>query len=325
LSQRIRVVNFSLTHRCNFKCSCCYQKKALAETDTQGALALVERLAKMGVATLMVGGGEPLLRADLTQILARASALGMQTFLGSNGSLLDERTAQALRAANLSLFFLGMDDPLSPGSKDGTLEQYSEALAMLERTGIGAAVNLIVTRQMVPRFEETLVRIKQLGARHVNLLRPRPDADGAWFDEVRLGGRELKMLRDQRLDLCARLDMLLSLDCSMGALMHGTREPAFFADVVACSAGIRYFHLDPRGDVYPCPYLTGEQFKLGNVMDDAFLERWESEPLLVRLRDRDGLQGKCGACDWRRSCGGCRALALRDRGDLCAADPDCPF
>jgi radical SAM protein with 4Fe4S-binding SPASM domain len=325
LSQRLRVVNFSLTFRCNYACRCCYQRSELPETDSRGALELVDALGRLGVQTLMIGGGEPLLRSDLPAIVRRASELGIATYIGSNGSLLDEATGRALREAHLSKFFLGMDDPLAPGAKDGSPERYREALGLLRRLGIPAAINLIVTRELAGRFEETLLCLKEMGAEHVNLLRPRPDAAGTWLPSVRLGPSELAGLRDRRLELCERHQMLLSLDCALGALMHGTREPEFFQDIVSCSAGISYFHMDPLGHVYPCPYLTGPEFSMGHLMDPSFLERWETDPLLAKLRDRDRLGGKCGACAYRRSCGGCRALALHDHGDLLAEDPDCPF
>ncbi len=324
MPRRIRVVNYSLTHRCNLACKCCYKKQEAVEATAESALEMIEALGLLKVETLMLGGGEPLLRADLPAILHRAARLGMRTFLASNGSLFDEGWARVFRQADLGLFFLGMDDPLEAGGRDGSLELSRRALGLLQRARIPFAVNLIITSALSARFEETLLVLRGMGVHHVNLLRPRPDAGDVWFPSVRLRPADLLRLRDLRLVLCERLGMHLSLDCSLGLLIHGTREPEYFKDVVACSAGLHYFHMDPGGDVYPCPYLARPEMKVANLLDPLFLERWEAHALLGHLRSRDFKAG-CGNCDYRGPCGGCRALALRDHQDVLAADPDCPF
>lgn len=288
-------------------------------------MSLIEALGRLGVRRLMIGGGEPLLRPDLPDIVRAAGKLGMETFVASNGSLLDPASARALRDARLSKFFLGMDDPTAPGAKDGTADGYRASLDLLRNLDIAVAVNLILTHDSIECFEQTLRRLKAMGVGHVNLLRPRPDAAGAWLPKARLRPSDLQWLRDVRLELGARYGMSLSLDCALGALLHGTAKPEALASVVACSAGIDYFHMDPAGNVFPCPYLTTPEYSLGHVEDPSFPARWESDPLLMALRDRDRLADKCGACAYRRSCGGCRALALHHQGELFAEDPDCPF
>jgi radical SAM protein with 4Fe4S-binding SPASM domain len=44
-----------------------------------------------------------------------------------------------------------------------------------------------------------------------------------------------------------------------------------------------------------------------------------------RLQDVDGYGGKCGICEFRTVCGGCRARALAAVGDYLAEEPACPY
>jgi hypothetical protein len=63
---------------------------------------------------------------------------------------------------------------------------------------------------------------------------------------------------------------------------------------------------------------------VGDVTTTPLREIWERHPLLMRLRT-ELPAGKCGTCDFRYSCGGCRARALARHGDLMAEDSNCSY
>ena len=71
-------------------------------------------------------------------------------------------------------------------------------------------------------------------------------------------------------------------------------------------AGIRYCRIYPTGDVTPCPYLP---IKVGNIRENSFKEIWLNSDVLNDLRDLNKLKGKCGICEYKSVCGGCRARA----------------
>jgi radical SAM protein with 4Fe4S-binding SPASM domain len=89
---------------------------------------------------------------------------------------------------------------------------------------------------------------------------------------------------------------------------------------VGCHAGINYLSLRPNGDVYPCPFL---QIKVGNIREKSLTEMWYSSELLKTLRNRSLLTGKCGDCEYREPCGGCRGRAYAYSDDVLAEDPVC--
>jgi len=86
------VVAWNLTRRCNLECAHCYisagpRESATAELETAEALRIVDQLLAVNPAPLVIlSGGEPLLRHDLTQIAAYATQRGATVVVGTNGT-----------------------------------------------------------------------------------------------------------------------------------------------------------------------------------------------------------------------------------------------
>jgi radical SAM protein with 4Fe4S-binding SPASM domain len=74
--------------------------------------------------------------------------------------------------------------------------------------------------------------------------------------------------------------------------------------------------------VHGCGYLDVEA---GNVRKESFGKIWEGSPLFRELRDLSNIKGKCGVCEYKRVCGGCRARAYEATGDYLAAEPYCVY
>jgi radical SAM protein with 4Fe4S-binding SPASM domain len=87
-----------------------------------------------------------------------------------------------------------------------------------------------------------------------------------------------------------------------------------------CPAGTHYLGIRPNGDLTPCPYLP---LFAGNLRESSLRSLWDDSELFRRIRDRNSLGGRCGACELSSMCGGCRARAYGMTGDLLAADPLC--
>jgi radical SAM protein with 4Fe4S-binding SPASM domain len=89
--------------------------------------------------------------------------------------------------------------------------------------------------------------------------------------------------------------------------------------VRGCMAGLYYCRIYPTGDVTPCPYMP---ISLGNICKTSFKDIWFKSEVFKALRDFNQLKGKCGACEYRNVCGGCRARAYgvtTEQVDFCGA------
>jgi AdoMet-dependent heme synthase len=88
-----------------------------------------------------------------------------------------------------------------------------------------------------------------------------------------------------------------------------------------CPCGTQYCRITPDGKLTPCPY---NPTAAGDLRRQSFGEIWSEAPLFAELRG-SALGGRCGRCEYRAVCGGCRARALALSGDQLAEDPSCAY
>jgi radical SAM protein with 4Fe4S-binding SPASM domain len=103
----------------------------------------------------------------------------------------------------------------------------------------------------------------------------------------------------------------LRADADSPLLSYGTR----------CPCGVHYCRITPEGKVTPCPYTA---VVAGDLSTQTFREVWEASPVFLALRS-GALGGRCGRCEYRKVCGGCRARAHALTGDLLGPDDACAY
>ncbi len=87
-----------------------------------------------------------------------------------------------------------------------------------------------------------------------------------------------------------------------------------------CSAGWLQLFIDSRGDVYPCAYLP---IKFGNAIYSDLCEIiYENISIICDIINREKFE-KCGSCKLMLICGGCRARAFSQNGNIFGKDPFC--
>ena len=149
-------LRLSLTDRCNLRCTYCMPAEGLdwlpkPELLTDDELVrLAGVFASMGVTTVRLTGGEPLLRRGLPGLIARLSGLGLSLSLTTNGLGL-ERQAQALREAGLARVNVSLDT-LQPErflelTRRDRLSDVLAGLAAAKRAGLEPVkVNTVLMR-----------------------------------------------------------------------------------------------------------------------------------------------------------------------------------
>jgi radical SAM protein with 4Fe4S-binding SPASM domain len=89
-----------------------------------------------------------------------------------------------------------------------------------------------------------------------------------------------------------------------------------------CLGGCGFCFISHVGDLQPCGYL---EVACGNVRQAPLSSLWQSSEVFRRLRDYEGYKGKCGHCEYRNVCGGCRARAYEITGDYLGEEPFCTY
>ncbi len=94
------------------------------------------------------------------------------------------------------------------------------------------------------------------------------------------------------------------------------------ATTKGCLAGTGVCFISHQGEVYPCGYLP---VLAGDLRHQPFAEIWENSAVFQQLRDPENLKGKCGRCEFRNICMGCRARAFAATGDFLDEEPFCIY
>jgi len=89
-----------------------------------------------------------------------------------------------------------------------------------------------------------------------------------------------------------------------------------------CLAGTGVCFVSHEGEVYPCGYLP---VIAGDLRKQSFVDIWDNSAVFHELRDTNNLKGKCGCCEFRNVCMGCRARAYAATGDFMDQEPFCVY
>jgi AdoMet-dependent heme synthase len=104
---------------------------------------------------------------------------------------------------------------------------------------------------------------------------------------------------------------------------HPGGDPnAMNAMTKGCLAGTGVCFLSFEGEVYPCGYLPA---MAGDLRKQSFADIWNNSAIFADLRDTNKLEGKCGCCEFRNVCMGCRARAYAANGNYMAEEPFCIY
>jgi radical SAM protein with 4Fe4S-binding SPASM domain len=102
----------------------------------------------------------------------------------------------------------------------------------------------------------------------------------------------------------------------------GTHPSDMNAMTKGCLAGTAVCFISHQGEVYPCGYLPA---LAGDLKRQSFADVWENSVVFNQLRDVNNLKGKCGCCEFRNICMGCRARAYAATGNYLDEEPFCVY
>ncbi|HVS01729.1 MAG TPA: radical SAM protein [Thermoanaerobaculia bacterium] len=326
---RPSLVSWNLTKRCNLRCPHCYLeagKAAAAELSTGECLSLVGELRALGTEMLILTGGEPLLRKDVYAIARAASDAGMWVVMGTNGVLVTEAVADAMVECGIKGVAVSLDST-DPAKHDafrggrGAWQHTVRALGLCRSRGLEVLVQTTVLEENEEEVPALLELARELGAWSFNLYFLVRTGRGEGMTELPAARMEEILARLVALQEAYR-PMLVRAKCAPHFKRIAYQAGEAGLESGGCMAGVDYCRITPEGDVTPCPYMTAVA---GNVRHGGFTAIWRDAPLLQALRDPERLGGRCGACEFRDLCGGCRCRAYAATGDPLAEDPGCTW
>ncbi len=329
------VVAWNLTRRCNLACAHCYiaagsWHAADEELDTAAAFEVVDQVLEANPAVLLIlSGGEPLVRDDLEAIAERATAGGATVVVGTNGTRLDADRIASLLAAGVKGVAVSVDS-LDPVYHDrfrhgaGSLEQTRAAVERCREAGLDVVVQTTVTAGNLDELESIAAWSADHGAVSFNVYFLVRTGRGEGMRALEPEQNEAALARLLDLERRYRGRMMVRSKCQPQIMRHvheSAPDSPLAAYSTRCPCGVHYARITPEGKVTPCPYTP---VVAGDLAESTFAEIWDHSPVFERLREGE-LGGRCGRCEYREVCGGCRARAYAETGDLLAEDPECAY
>jgi mycofactocin radical SAM maturase len=311
-----------MTYACNLHCVHCLSssgKRAPDELSTAEARSLLDEWAAMQVFYINVGGGEPMTRPDFFELMEHALARRIGIKFSTNGTLLDRTAARWIATTDYVDVQISLDGVTAevndPIRGDGSHRKARRAMELLAEEGFQFKVNHVVTRASYDQLDALHAMVTGLGGQlRVTRLRPSGRGQAVWS--------ALKLTRAQSVGLYGWLrahpDVLTG-----DSFFHLSALGGPLDGLNMCGAGRIVCCVDPRGDVYACPFVLADEFKAGNVRETSFAQIWESAPLFQRMRSWE-VGGQCRTCGAYGRChGGCMAVKYFTGTPLDDPDPEC--
>jgi len=276
----LRVVEISLTDRCQCRCAHCFAATKAPEDELTAAEVeiLLKDLARLRVMEVCFSGGEPLLHPNILPLVASAAEKNFVVRLISNGILLDENLVVELKRAGLDWCSVSLDGP-TPTIHDafrgypGCFERAVDALRYLVRHGVPCGIITVARRELIKSggLDDIVKLGKDLGVSVVRINFPVP-----------LG--RFKERDNQVLTLSEREEVRKLLRYG-NTTMESPRERT------TCKGGVTKVNILPNGDVTPCVFVP---LPYGNVHKDRFADIWKAMRDYSRLFK---ISGQCPVCD----------------------------
>ena len=341
----LRLLFWETTVGCNLECVHCRRlevSRELAQSDltTAEGFAFIDDLASTQKPILVLSGGEPLVRPDIFDLAKHAVKRGLTVALATNGTLITADIAEKIRAAGIDRVSISVDGADAethdafrqlPGSFNAALA----GIAYLCAAGVPVQVNSTVAKHNDNQLPELYDLALKVGAVALHLFMLVPVGCGMEIaDEIMLSAERQEEVLNWFYDKSQEGKLQMKATCAphyyrimrQRAQAEGKKidrtTHGMAAVTKGCLAGTSVCFVSHKGQVFPCGYLPIEA---GNVRKKPFAEIWENAPVFDALRQPELLQGKCGLCEYKKVCGGCRARAFGQVGDFLAEEPYCIY
>jgi heme b synthase len=318
------------------------------ELTTDEGRRVLENIASFARPTMILTGGEPMLRTDIYELARHAHGLGLPVVMAPCGMLVDDETISKMKAAGIHAISISLDGA-TPATHDafrgvpGAFDFAMRAVEAAKRGGMDFQINTTITQHNIAEVGAILDLAVSLGAGAFNPFLLVPTGRGK-----DLAGQEISPESyEQTLEWLAaqqdRPDIHIRVTCAphytriLRAHQKRTGCPSDGGEAAlpehehpgrggakGCLGGKAFAFISHTGKVQICGFLEAE---CGDLRAEGldFRKIWETSTVFLKMRDVDSYHGKCGVCEYRRLCGGCRARAFAMTGDVLAEEPFCIY
>lgn len=330
-------VSCEVTSACNAQCMHCSVSKTRSYTDLTADQwkPIIDSIANLNVFSILLTGGEPLLRKDLEDLVHVCASKKIITGISTNGYLLSDERIDSLVSAGATGFAISLDG-IDAQTHDtfrrlkGLYDRVISSIKTLVDKKVEIGVLVTITKMNVAQIPDIIQLLDSMGVPQISLLRFKMTGkakENPWLnpdpaDYIRLL-REVYTTQkeiDNALILYPDVPMKFFEKSISSEFYEQLKKEG---RVELCGAGIISLTISSNGNIKPCD-VSGDA-SLGNIKEVTLKEVWDTSDVLKGLRT---LQKRdytpCNQCTLNHTClTGCKALPFQVEGDLTCADPVC--
>lgn len=257
----VALIQLEYNYTCNFKCKHCaiekFKQKKGRTLTIQDIKRIADQADAMGLASICVSGGEPLIFPDLEDVI---NAIGPERFvisIDTNGWLLTEDKIKWLVEKGVDRVHLSVDG-LESNHDDfrrvkGSWKKSVAALELCKKHGLGVIINIVATKSMVSSGELTrqldfLAKFDQ----HTSIIFAKPVGSFEQYTDEILDTKDINYIQSLHKQLGGKYDTSTHLSPNCGYDF-------------GCFCFKRHFSITAYGDVLPCPWIP---IKMGNIFEE---------------------------------------------------------
>jgi AdoMet-dependent heme synthase len=344
-------IAWEVTRACAYACVHCradaQHHRDPRELSTEEAFALIDRLADFGNHPILIfTGGDPMMRRDLTDLIAYAAQKGLRCSLTPTATALPtkERLEQ-VRDAGIRRVALSLDAPRAEVHDEfrkvpGSWQRTMDILHRAQNVGLSVQVNTTVAKHNVDILPEMIPFIQEVGAVQWSVFFLVPT--GRAMIEQMISAEQHENVFNWLYDLSQNAPFdIKGTAAPMYRRVAIERKKAEAGDtpVTFQGAGFQYadglnrptkgvndgngfLFISHIGEIQPSGFLP---LTAGTVREHDIVDVYRNHQLFKDLRDYSKLKGKCGYCEYRDVCGGQRGRAYGITGDYMETDPACAY
>lgn len=292
----------SLTNKCEFKCDSCPNK--------EGSLKIgkyLEKLKNFGIKYIVLSGGNPLLSDELGKLMNFCDQNSIEISIISNSmpKKFDLATINNACKIQVEIFSTDPEKDSKIRRKEDSLFKSLELARGCKKQGITTGLSIPIL-SVIENHNE-IDNIKKLTLEN--------NFDFISFTRMQacnfLSYNNINCAPKQYCETIFKIIKLKNEFSGTGVYVT-SNEPT----LKGCSAAISSIFISVDGKVTPCQYIPVE---IGHIEQ---LDKVYNNNLSSKLRARK-LEGKCGKCEYKIFCGGCRADSYVKSKDILAEDPLC--
>ncbi|MBA4386616.1 MAG: radical SAM/SPASM domain-containing protein [Verrucomicrobia bacterium] len=331
----LRVVAWETTRRCALKCRHCRgaarDQEYPGELTTEEGFRLIDGIAAFSKPILILTGGEPMTRTDIYDLARHATSRGLRVAMAPCGPLITAETAAMIKDSGVMRISISIDGATAAAHDafrgvEGAFEAAMRGINHAKKAGLEFQINTTLTRLNVAELQAIYKLALDLGAAAFDVFFLVPTGRGSALKEMEMSPDEYEASLKWMAGLAGKAPITVKTTCaphfarlqaaSMGG--HGGGHAG------GCMGGRGFVFVSHRGIAQPCGFLD---LACGDIRAENFNFKkiYEESGIFNDLRDVDGYGGKCGLCEYRNACGGCRARAYVQSGNYLDAEPSCTY